>query len=275
MGAPTTHGGSAPRQTDLASTVPGSKPEPKSFVDTVFGTASERTAEAQRVADATADCMRKLGWQYQSFKVRPVEDHDPTNDYRLDNFAEQYGYGILNARPFSAAQQSAINTPDPNIEYKQSLNSQDQGQFQKDLYGQLPAGPPNPNTQPTGCANKALAQSQGPTVYLSDPTIQSQLGAVQLSIAHDQRMVSATAGWSKCMSSRGFEYPDSASAQFAIRQLGEHRPSDDADFEPTLARERSTATADRDCYNEYMKDIESTVTAEAEKAFLEGYKPKG
>lgn len=178
---------------------------------------STTSASQGVVEDAIAACMRDRGWQYtpnrSSFGgvVSFGGDGDPT-------FREQYGYGISTQPPPEAfGFPTGQDQPkDPNAAYLESLSTDDQARFNKDLFGSLSevsadgdqgavvAATPV-EMDPNSCMAKAQAEAAKTHPELSQE-FGKRLGELMQAQDSDPRMQDAMTKWSACMAKANFTY---------------------------------------------------------------------
>lgn len=160
-------------------------------------------------------CIRRQGFRYWPLPVLSVPARK-VGAYVVDDvaWARQYGYG----RTFDSAAQKA-NRDHPNIAYAKALSKNQRVSYSRALDGtftdsitiELPSGG-SVRTPRDGCYAQAREQLYGdyPTWFRAKKTVTSLTPLYVPRILQDERLTSAVAAWSRCMTAAGrpFQSPD-------------------------------------------------------------------
>ncbi|MEV5809704.1 hypothetical protein [Streptomyces parvulus] len=165
--------------------------------------------------DLVTRCMRRQGFRYWPLPVLSVPARK-VGAYVVDDvaWARQYGYG----RTFDNAAQKA-NRDHPNITYVKALPKKERVRYSRALDGtftdtitiELPSGG-SVRTPRGGCYAQAREQLYGdyPTWFRARKTVTSLTPLYVPRVLEDERLTSAVAAWSRCMTAVGrpFQSPD-------------------------------------------------------------------
>jgi multidrug efflux pump subunit AcrA (membrane-fusion protein) len=183
------------------------------------------------VEEATADCMRSEGFEYE-----PV-DHSAMSNAEDDlafsdptGFGEKYGYGVMrNYEMYEVGDGGAgVVFEDPNQEYIMGLDQDEQQTYYRTLYGAEYDGPSNttpdgayvpPPVEERGCAGIARYEIYGDSPG-DDPEVQALLNEYYENQLNDPRLTDAYADWGECMapaiSEVGLEAPVSPDNMYSL-----------------------------------------------------------
>ena len=219
------------------------------------------------VEEAVAACMADEGFEYipdVSHYTFPDEAAmDPPRDSR--EFAEVYGYGIVEAPPVSGSAPGA----NPNDAITASLGPEALARYMEALVG--------PSTEEadaeaeydwreTGCMGAAIHAVWSPGAA-QDPVavdLQAEIARIdEVATPQDPSVVALDEAWSACMADAGYDglrrQPDAAERAFeswmdaqAASASGEAEASGAND---TAAEEKALAVADWDCRDQVSYDV--------------------
>jgi hypothetical protein len=249
-----------------------------------FGLQSPAKLQALQAAaqKRVAECMRTQGFSYIPYTPSQSQSlNGPQPGEELD-WKRKNGYGMSASFDTAGAQQ-AQTTEDPNLAIQRSLSEEDQGVYQKALYG-ASALSGQGGAEKDGCTtaayvgNKELAQIQEQLLPKYD--------ALSKRIEADPRVKKAALEWTTCMRKKGNEgirteqdiYDKVLNPMYNKIYESAVQPSADSPAEPPKFDEKkiaelrkvefALAADDADCSANTSK-IRKTVTEEYQTAFLE------
>ena len=179
----------------------------------------EASAAWDNQQNYVAQCMANAGFKYVP---GPFPVSQPTDFYWLDNEVPvpylpisrsdvvRFGYGKDDVEG-QEANLSAMNIPEANMAYLQTLSSDAQAEWWRAQSGTY--GPQDPSPDPNGgCGGRAVALYPNPvnTAQKSllaefGPLIASMQQVAQSAVNEDPRMISLNAQWTECMTEAGFD----------------------------------------------------------------------
>ncbi len=248
-------------------------------VDEELGLESEDILVRQaRAENVIRDCMKEAGFDY--VPVDPVaEQTDLVGQSGLseEDFVAQYGYGITTL--YEERKQLASG---PNKDIRDSLSASDQVAYDQTLYGNdvsatfAVAVDTGDFSGLGGCVKEATDEVFGGAEVVQ--SLQDKLAELDARIAADPRMAEAIAEWSACMKEAGFELAEPqqvdavllADLEEIVGSPGNENPDyDTAALAALQAEEVAMVTADVECEEEHITEVEDEVQVEYEAAFRE------
>lgn len=176
---------------------------------------SERSRQAE-IERRIAECMSEEGFEYIPVE-EPTADDEDVPDPGTVEFAEQWGYGIVD-NPWDAEQsvQVGLAADDPNRAIVDAMSEAEREAYYAALWGpQMHAGvEPDedggyepPSWQEMGCAGAAYHEVQGapltaPAQGIDDP-LWDEMVDLERATAADPRVLAAEAEWASCMADAG------------------------------------------------------------------------
>ncbi|MBP1327389.1 hypothetical protein JOF28_002621 [Leucobacter exalbidus] len=271
-------------------------------------------AEQGNIEELVAECMTEEGFEYlpnvQSGNFySPSEDGEDTGpDWGSQEFAENYGYGIIDYPGMEESNQQAEEYNDPNEEYTSSLSEKQLTAYYNALHGPGPNdeemlameegdGSYAYNWETAGCYGAAQHEAQGESgssqdAY-EDPEFAELFASMQdvWSVLYDENsdnevVAKLNSEWQECMAEAGFtEYPSPNAVTNALYEEQNelyNSTSEDGEYqEPSKEardefkqREITIATADFACKKDLKYDAKiMTEQFELEQAFVDANKP--
>lgn len=231
-----------------------------------------------KIENAIRDCMKSQGFEY--VPVDPVAQRTGLtgqNGFSEDEFEKAYGYGI------TTLYEQRRNIPaDPNTAIRNGLSAADQTAYTRALSGEFAdatfavAADTGDYSRLGGCTRQATESVFGGAEVLQNLT--AKLDELDQRIVSDPRMQKATAKWSDCMRTTGYDLPepDQVDAVLQKRLDAIVGPANDrkADYDKaalaTLQHDEVvTVAADKDCERKYIQKVEDGVRTEYEVTFRE------
>ena len=262
--------------------------------------------QEQETQALIAQCMAKEGFEYKPNTVGSgmvtFGGDDEEVDWQSLEFAEQYGYGVINWPGMdNDAFEDGVMETDPNEEYINSLTDSEQEAYWETLYGaqlieeevilgeEEIAADYEYNWEDNGCWGWADHQVAGDSMsgqagLWDDPEFTEMLDAM-MQMWEDTSVSSATDSldleWSACMADGGYDgliHRDDARNQIfedydqLLSSSNNAEPDQEAQDE-LHAREIALAVADWKCsdkvgYDKQLRDVD----IEAQKEFVAKYK---
>jgi hypothetical protein len=234
-----------------------------------------------KVENAIATCMKAQGFDYVPVDAAAAQTALTGRPNLSDEeFERQFGYGISTLYGRGSPQS------DPNYRIRRQLGAADLRAYDQALSGGQPdqtflqAVDTGDFSQLGGCIKQATDDLLGGTQLLT--TLQRNLDELDDSILADQRMVRASASWTRCMrAATGQEYEDSEAIEDEIRQQfeaivgaplpqGQVAPDgsyDKAALADLQRREVELSDHDLACEREHITPVENVVREQKEDAF--------
>lgn len=238
------------------------------------------------VENLIRDCMKGQGFEYTP--------GDPAAERAAlvgsatlseEDFEKQFGYGITTLYD----QRRTEASRGPNADYRASLAPAERTSFDKALYGKnvgttfSRAVDSGDFADLGGCTKTATDEAFGGAQVLS--TLQTKLDELDARIEADPRMAKANAAWAGCMRAAGhrFEKPDDVDG-FLEEKLedlvgpatkvgiggGGANPKVDRPALVKLQKEEvAIVSADLECEEKHIADVEEAVRKEFERAFAQ------
>lgn len=244
-------------------------------------------AEAQRVEEAIAGCMRAQGFDYVPyvdpgrFAPPPAVD-DLGEGLSPVDFAREYGYGRFTERAAEAdaaflEQAAEAQVADPNAPILAALSPEDQEAYRRTLFGDQQFGGDG-----TGCYGEADDAVTSAADAAGTELVVAAGAELQERVYADPRMVEATAAWSACMAQRGqrFAAPEDIVAwldgegqafaeQFQMEDSTGSQEDQDARQAELAESEIAIAVADAECQAEQNLDaLFFEIYADLEDSFI-------
>ena len=243
-----------------------------------------------RLKQATAenlirDCMKTHGFEYVPQDPAAQEAALLGAQLSKEDFEKQYGYGITTL--YEQRRQQAV--AGPNKAYRDSLSEADQKAYDKALYGDDPTATffdaldSGDFGRLGGCLKQATEEVFGGADTLE--TLSAKLDELDEEMRADARMVKAVKDWSACMREAGFDGLEEQEEVDAVLKekleaivgsasdeaaAGDAEPEYDKAALAALQKEEvAMVTADIDCEEEHVADVEEEVTKEYEETFRE------
>ena len=231
-----------------------------------------------KIENAIRDCMKSQGFEY--VPVDPVAQRPGLtgqNGFSEDEFEKAYGYGIT-----TLFEQRRNIPADPNTAIRNGLSAADQTAYTRALSGEFAdatfavAADTGDYSRLGGCTRQATESVFGGAEVLQNLT--AKLDELDQRIVSDPRMQKATAKWSDCMRTTGYDLPepDQVDAVLQKRLDAIVGPANDrkADYDKaalaTLQHDEVvTVAADKDCERKYIQKVEDGVRTEYEVTFRE------
>ena len=231
-----------------------------------------------KIENAIRDCMKSQGFEY--VPVDPVAQRTGLtgqNGFSEDEFEKAYGYGIT-----TLFEQRRNIPADPNTAIRNGLSAADQTAYTRALSGEFAdatfavAADTGDYSRLGGCTRQATESVFGGAEVLQNLT--AKLDELDQRIVSDPRMQKATAKWSDCMRTTGYDLPepDQVDAVLQKRLDAIVGPANDrkADYDKaalaTLQHDEVvTVAADKDCERKYIQKVEDGVRTEYEVTFRE------
>ncbi|WRS30626.1 hypothetical protein U6G28_02755 [Actinomycetaceae bacterium MB13-C1-2] len=184
----------------------------------------ELKAQAVEEEELMAQCMKKEGFEYiptnRNVSVYSAETVAGWAQGTLE-FAQQYGYGIVNSPWFEESIVTSQETDysDPNADYFSSLSSEEQQTYWLTLYGEGDSpedieasedGEYVYDWTKFGCFGWAQNETtkDSPYAFYEDPEFSElvdAIGGVWDTVRRDPEMETLEAEWSSCMLDAGYE----------------------------------------------------------------------
>jgi hypothetical protein len=255
-------------------------------IDEQIGLDDEGLLERQVQAEnRIRDCMKTQGFDYV-----PVDPNAQRaalvgqTGMSSEDFEKQFGYGITTLYE----QRLAQVVTGPNKEIRDALPEADRLNYDRTLYGDDPTATfqdaldSGDFTRLGGCIKQATEAVFGGTAVLQ--TLQTKLDEVDDRIFGDERMVKAIGEWSACMREAGYDGladPDEVDVvletkleeivgspqERAAFAAGEGPEYDPAALKALQQEEVAMVTADIECEEEHLEEIEAKVAAEYHTEF--------
>lgn len=187
---------------------------------------AEERAQQLAIEEATAQCMKDEGWEYEpvdwSARTPTMVDDDPSDPA----YGERYGYGIVRSYelyelPFldenGEPAENDDSFEDPNQRYIEALTDAERDEYYAALYGdqsdqEMEIDPDTgeeiwvqPPPEQRGCSGMAAYEVQGPQPW-DDPDFSNRLDELLQPLENDPRINDAEVLWSDCMYERDEEY---------------------------------------------------------------------
>lgn len=246
-------------------------------------------AEGIRLKQTTAenlirDCMKDEGFDYVP--------QDPTaqeaallggQTMSKDDFEKQYGYGITTLYE----QRRKLAVAGPNKSIRDSLPEADRKAYDKALHGDDPTATffdaldSGDFSRLGGCLKTATDKVFGGTDVVE--TLSAELDELDEKMRADARMVKAVKDWTACMREKGFDGLEEQEEVDAVlkEKLEEivgpasdlaSADSAEGEYDKTALaalqkEEVAMVTADIECEEEHVADVEEKVAAEYEETF--------
>ena len=231
------------------------------------------------------DCMKAQGFDY--VPVDPAAQQAAlvgAPGMSKDDFEKQYGYGITTL--YEQRRQLAV--AGPNKALRDSLGEADRKAYDKSLYGDDPTATfaealdSGDYSRLGGCIKVATDQVFGGADVLS--SLAEKLEQLDEKMRADPRMVKVVQAWSACMRAAGFDGLDEqeevdevlkTKLEEIVESPEEQAAADgEAGYDKTALaalqkEEVAMVSADIECEEEHVADVEETVTEEYEETFRE------
>ena len=232
------------------------------------------------------DCMKNEGFDYVP--------QDPTaqeaallggQTMSKDDFEKQYGYGITTLYE----QRRKLAVAGPNKDIRDSLPEADRKAYDEALHGDDPTATffdaldSGDFSRLGGCLKVATDQVFGGTDVVE--TLSAKLDELDEKMRADARMVKAVKDWTACMREKGFDGLEEQEEVDAVLKEkleeivgpasdvasadGAEGEYDKAALAALQKEEVAMVTADIECEEEHVADVEETVAAEYEETFRE------
>jgi hypothetical protein len=232
------------------------------------------------------DCMKTQGFEYVPQDPRAQEAALVGGQILSEkDFEKQYGYGITTLYE----QRRKLAVAGPNKAIRDSLSEADRKAYDKALHGNDPTATfyealdTGDFSRLGGCLKTATDKVFGGADVVE--TLSAKLDELDEKIRADARMVKAVKDWSACMREKGFDGLEEQEEVDAVLEekleeivgpRGDLAEADGAEAEYDKAalaalqkEEVAMVTADIECEEEHVADVEEKVTAEYEETFRE------
>ena len=257
--------------------------------------AAETARQEQREA-LVAACMVDKGWEYTPRMVvqpeRASEADAPTGPQGKE-YAEQYGYGMIDGPEPPSSEPSAA--PHPNDVFVATLSETEKATYEKDLWGYTSQDEvaseddeaTDDDEAAASCTGKADAQvgdsfAAMEAVY-DDPQhaeLLSSLERIWTDADQAPSVLEAKADWASCMADAGIDdAPDPDALYVALLdQLGGLNGDGDGEPDPSVVaefkkQEIRTAVADHECRaSAAYEEKRAKASLDAETSFYESHR---
>lgn len=260
--------------------------------------------------EITAECMADEGFEYlpnvQSGAIL-VSDEENEIQWGSVEFAEQYGYGIIDFPGMTESVDPGQDYVDPNQEYIEALSPSEQEAFYAALYGPQPSEEEleammDPDYEyeydwtTAGCSGKAQNEvfnsGDGAMAAYEDPEFEELFTDMNeiWSVIWDptnlhEDVVQLNQEWASCMADAGFSEFDSPTTasdtlwnewsdiQMPDSDSGEYVEPSEADKKQMQEREIEVAVADSTCKQQFDYDDKiMKLQFELEQEFVDSHK---
>jgi hypothetical protein len=190
------------------------------FYERIYGGESGYTDQQKQIEDKTAECMKRLGWEYTPVDYAAASAGSSPVSVDQVKFRKDWGYGIStligheDENPYGVPTDGGFK--DPNQDYVAALSQSDQTAYYADLYGP-PTEPPSDGSDPVydpatakGCNPEASYAVMGNSPAF-DQKLGEELSKMEEAVANDERVAKANEKWVACMNDGGikdFTKPD-------------------------------------------------------------------
>ncbi len=295
-------------EADPAPSTPASAKADGSTTDTAVGpvtalfdgvyaasTDAAETARQERREALVAACMVDKGWEYTPRilpQAQPASQAEAPTGPQGKEYAEQYGYGMLDGPDASSSEPSAA--PHPNDVFVATLSETEKAAYEKDLWGytsedEVASEDDEATDDPAAasCTGKADAEvgdafAAMEAVY-DDPQhadLLASLERIWKDADQSPAVLEATADWASCMADAGIgDAPDPDALYVALQdQLSEVYGDADGEPDPSAVaefkkQEIRTAVADHECRaSAAYEEKRAKAGLDAEKAFYESHR---
>lgn len=264
--------------------------------------------------ELVAACMTKEGFEYipsppNSAMAIDTEDESDGPEWGSEEFAKQYGYGIIDwpGREAMESQSETEEYVDPNADYVNSLSESESNAYYEALHGPQPSeeemlameedGSYEYNWETAGCYGEAQHEAQlevgGYQAASEDPQFADLFTSMNevWSVLYDEEnphedVAKLNREWADCMATAGFsEFTSPNAAQQTLydeyNELQSSGAGDDGEYvEPSKAdqkkfqeREIEVAVADTTCKKKGSYDDKITkLQFEIEQKFVDEHK---
>lgn len=244
-------------------------------------------AEQKKTEDLVAECMNEQGFEYvpnlQGGGVILSSEGDDI-DWGSEEFAKQYGYGLVNSPGMEDMPSDDEEIVDPNSDYYDSLSESERTAYDEALWGPSPTeeemaameegdGSSEYDWTKAGCYGAAQhevsTESNGVQAAYEDPEfaelfaeMQNVWSGIYDGEGSNDEVAALDRDWADCMAEAGYDgfaSPMSAQQQLSDEYMelqmpdgedGEWQEPSDADKQEFQKREIATALADRSCQDE-------------------------
>jgi hypothetical protein len=232
------------------------------------------------------DCMKMQGFDYVP-QDPAAQEAALLGGQRLskDDFEKQYGYGITTLYE----QRRKLAVAGPNKGIRDSLSEPDRKAYDKALHGDDPTATffdaldTGDFSRLGGCLKTATEKVFGGADIVE--TLSDKLDELDEKMRADSRMVKVVREWSACMRAKGFDGLEEQEEVDAVlkEKLEEivgppgdlaNADSAEGDYDKAALaalqkEETAMVTADIECEEEHVADVEEKVTEEYEATFRE------
>ncbi|HUF98204.1 MAG TPA: hypothetical protein VMM60_08735, partial [Ilumatobacter sp.] len=183
------------------------------------------------VEEATANCMRGEGFEYQPVDYSAMSNAEDDLAFTdPEGFGEKYGYGVMRSYELYEIGDGSggMMFEDPNQDYTMSLGPDEQQAYYRALYGVEFDGPSNttpdgeyvpPPLEDRGCSGIARYEIYGESPG-DDPAVQELLNDYYENQQNDPRLTDASAKWAECMTPSieelGLDTPENPDGMYSI-----------------------------------------------------------
>ncbi len=201
-------------------------------LDAIFGeqlSPAEDRARQLEIEEATAQCMKDLGWEYVPVDwSAQVNDQQPPEQWGTPEFGKKYGYGIVYQYEtyelpnldengnWTENVDEGTQFVDPNADYVSSLTPEENERYYADLYGEQIEVAPTTDDVPAatvvetdpenaGCNTKAYEEVYGDQPW-DDQEFNDRMQQVYEDLENDPRILDAEELWGECMYDKNADY---------------------------------------------------------------------
>lgn len=260
---------------------------------------ADAESQQREMEEAIASCMADEGFEYIP---RDVDDFaaadDPRQDLSAEEFQEEYGYGISTVDHDAMAPDQ---DDDPNIAIQEEMDDAEREAYQRALHGEMTEIDPDADPdevedqpmEPGGCQGEAMQEVQGEQMEVMQE-LQPEFMDLEQRISSDPRLVEAQEAWQGCMREAGYgdyaEQSDIMTELFerlnelqsaAFEDLDESEIDPEEPPEPDIDEEAlaelqeeelAIASAEAECTEQHLDDVQAEVRAEHEADFIDEHR---
>lgn len=268
--------------------------------------------QQQKTEELVAECMAKEGFEYtpntnNGGVMMSSDDEGDGPEWGSVEFAEQYGYGVVDFPGRETMTESPTEYTDPNQEYTDGLSPSEQTAYWETLNGPGPTdeemaameegdGSYEYDWKTAGCygaAQHEVSLTESPAAAAQeDPEFADMFAAMQdlygpLNGSGDNaKLAEIDRKWADCMADAGFsEYPSPNEVMQSMHNEyselsqsgpdGEYKEPDAKAQKEFQEREISTAVADAQCKKDLGYDAKQReILFEIEQQFVDEYRAK-